>query len=294
MSFKYASLSGLGVARGTRSSQRSPYFGFRLTPVQTEIVGTAFGQFANPFSTPATPHTLSAWSALVLSSTPTDVHYVSVAAPNLAAASTNSATLIDIGIGASGSEVVIASGIPFGGSGGGINFGLPLFIPAGSRVSVRAQSARTNFSMAGLAVRMYATPFGATTPTAIDVLGISRANSGATPMSGSAGTYIQIVASTAKDYQSVICLPSLAAGTTSNSGGNGVFTTAIGPAGSERDVYETRFGFNSSNNSTFEPSSMSYIGGGIHVPAGSRIAVKHNLASSPGVIAAAIVGVPYV
>lgn len=294
MSFKYTSLSGLAAARGTRSSQRTPYFGFRLDPVQTDVVGTAFGHFANTFSLPATPHTPSAWSALVLSRTPTDVHYVVVGVPNVSAASTNPATLLDIAIGDSGSEVVIASGIPFGGSGGGMSFGLPLFIPAGSRVSVRAQSARTNLSIIGTFVRMYATPFGATTPASIDVLGVSRANSGATPMSGSAGTYTQIAASTARDYQAVICLPSLAPGITSNSNQNGFLTTAIGPAGAERDVYETRFGLNSSNNSMYEASSMNYIGGGIHVPAGSRIAVKHNLASSPGVIAASIIGVPYV
>lgn len=92
------------------------------------------------------------WTELI-ASTAFDALYVQVIVGVNNAANTNTATLIDIGIGASTAESVLIpdllagfSGQLSGGGGGPRHYMFPLRVPAGSRISARAASVRTSGS----------------------------------------------------------------------------------------------------------------------------------------------------
>ena len=108
-------------------------------------------------------------------------------------------------------------------------------------------------------------------------------------MSGSSGTYVQITASTAADYQAVIIVPSISA-TSSQTNSAVTFTLATGAAGSEVDVGQCVAVFDGGVGvgNVILPG---YCGG--FIPAGTRLSVKHNISSSPGSYDICLIGVPY-
>lgn len=100
--------------------------------------------------TSVTPGTTSkgSWTQAIASAS-TDVFgiFIYIYSNGTAASSRN--TVLDIGIGPSGSEIVIVPDLICGNAstiqtGFGVGYFFPLFIPAGSRVSVRGQSTVTN------------------------------------------------------------------------------------------------------------------------------------------------------
>lgn len=287
MSVRYATLSTLGTARGPRSSMLFPPFRRRaayISPTMTPLT----------LAPGATAHTKTAW-VQAIASTSAAVGIVRLRVyGNYTAGSAVNASLIDIGVGAAGSEVAVASNIAVGGAAignvfGGVYVDIPLAIPAGSRVSLRAQSQRTNYSFF-VNVNFVAATDPQTTPASVDVLGTSTTNSGGTAMSGSSGTYVQISSSTTKDYQALILVPSVTP-SGSVSGITATLTLAVGAAGSEVDITQCMavgdFGLGMHNSVV-----IGQYGGGF-VPAGSRIAVKHNMLS-PGWLSVCVIGVPYV
>lgn len=287
MSIRYASNSTLNVGRGPKGSQAAPWFRRRATSRSTSYtaISVTLGAVAN---------TKGSWSQVVASTSGT-VGMVRLRAMNYANAVAH-ATLLDIGIGAAGSEVVVVPNVTVGGGGapnafGGLIIDIPVSIPAGTRVAVRAQSQRTSYSFSINVVLLSALD-AATTPTSLDTLGVSTATSSGTAMSGASGTYVQITSATTRDYQGLIVVPAIAANGTLSGTATVTFTLAVGAAGAEVDyttcVLATDGGIGVHNNIL-----PSLFAGGL-VPAGSRIAVKHTIASSPGNLAACVIGVPYV
>lgn len=88
----------------------------------------------------ATANTKGAW-AQMFAATTVDSGYLVLMPDDITVSATNTATLVDVGVGAAGVEQVVLSNINIGAWGHGSDFIAPLFIPAGSRVSLRIQSA---------------------------------------------------------------------------------------------------------------------------------------------------------
>jgi hypothetical protein len=288
MSVKYITLSTLSSSRGPKSSQQLPWFRRRAA-----LVGTTLPTVT--VSVGAVAHTKGAWTQ-VTASTAGLVGAIRLRVGASYGITTGNGYLMDVGIGAAGSEVVIAANIAMGGVSNQPNAGLiidlPIAIPSGSRVALRAQSNRTASSTFSVQVVFAAPSDPQTTPSSVDSLGVSTATSSGTAMSGASGTYVQIIASTTKDYQALIIVPSLTVG--SASGATVLYTVAIGAAGSERDIYQMQAIYDGGLGLGNIYTGGGILSGGGLIPAGSRISIKHNIAANPANFAASVIGVPYV
>lgn len=87
----------------------------------------------------ATANSQGAWTQ-IFASTATDSGYLILMPDDITVSATNSATLVEVGIGASGQERTVIDNIAIGGWGHGAMFQCPFFIPAGTRVSLRVRS----------------------------------------------------------------------------------------------------------------------------------------------------------
>lgn len=243
----------------------------------------------------ATSHTKGAWTQLI-SSLSAEASAVLLWATGNSAASTNTAMLLDIGVGATSNESVVVPDIALGGANGFRTF-IPVRIPSGSRIAARCQCANASQTISIALVTM-SHPFSDRVPTVLESLGTTSATSAGTAMSGASGTWTQLVAATAKDYQALVLVPSCDATTGAN---NTVrLSLGIGASGSEVEIGFTitqSIANPSVSDSTASSTVTSIFSLGVasrFVPAGTRIAVRHNLATSPSRISACVLGVPYV
>lgn len=113
---------------------------------------TRAGSTAGTVVTPATA-AKGAW-AQAIAALANDTYGLIVTIHNSATSAANRHYAVDIGIGASGSEIVLipnligSSAAAYGTVGGGHHYYFPVFIPAGTRVAVRAQgSVTTTFNV---------------------------------------------------------------------------------------------------------------------------------------------------
>lgn len=97
-----------------------------------------------------TAHTKGAWTQ-IFSSTLQHSQLIALMWDDIGIAATNTATLLDVGIGAAGSEVVVISNINLGSLGHGSQNLVPLLIPQGSAVSLRCQSVIVSEAVVGRA-----------------------------------------------------------------------------------------------------------------------------------------------
>lgn len=177
----------------------------------------------------ASAHTKGAWVQLV-ASTSADADLAIVAVHGVSTGSTNTATLLDIAVGGSGSEIPIVSDVAVGGAetitSSTFTIPLPVSIPAGSRISARIQSVVTGGKTAQVAIALAAG--SEITPGTLTTLGTSTGTSAGTAL----GTgWTQIVASTAATYRWLIAVPSLASGVAT--AGTESVEVATGAASSE-------------------------------------------------------------
>jgi hypothetical protein len=237
-------------------------------------------------------HTKGAWSELV-ASTSASTTYIIVEVGGIAANATDTATLLDIGTGASGSEVALLANIAVGGAALAVArpafaFGVPIKIASGTRLSARIQSVVTGGKTGTVLVRTFDMGDYAYAPASVDVMGSSTATSDGTPMSGSSGTYVQITASTSRAYKAIVCVPS----SSSTNVNNAIveFTVGVGASSSEVEVGRVNAHFLSTEEmgmATRYPTIMA-----ANIPASSRIAVKHNASSGPGGCDVTLIGIP--
>ena len=208
--------------------------------------------------------------------------------------------LIDIGTGPAGSETVVVANIPGGAGvntgGGGQTFILPVRIPGATRIAVRYRAALTSRNLMVLtavaAGRIPNSAFADQLPTTAEVLGTNTATSSATAMTGASGTWTEITPGTTKEYQALVLV----------FGGDGSSTVAnisfrldlgIGPQGQEQPIAWAT-GSTRTDGGLLQSGANHYtaIFGGL-IPIGTRIAVRHNLASNPGCVSAGVIGVPF-
>jgi hypothetical protein len=214
---------------------------------------------------------------------------------SVAVAATDTATLLDIGIGASGSETAIASNIAIGGA-NNYNIALPVNIPSGTRIAARIQGVRSSQTLSINANTFTANISGSAAslfPSSVDVLGTDSSTSTGTAMSGASGTWVEIIASTGDDYMGFAVIPSVSDTDTANLT-DARFTLGVGASGSEVAIGEMSFAVNTSETVSARSIANALPFYGREVAAGSRLAIRHNISANPSKYDACIIAVPKV
>jgi hypothetical protein len=216
-------------------------------------------------------HTKGAWTELV-ASTSGNSSMIYVRVGGIVSTGVNTATLLDIGVGAAGSESAIIQNVAVGGAvatgtAGALYFVVPIQIASGSRVSARIQSLVTGGKTASVLVRLLDTGDYAQAPTSVDVIGTSTADSEGTAVTA-ANTYAQLTASTSRAYRALAFVPSVGDTTTAVVLTN--YTVAKGASGSEVDLQTITTGY--SNDESTRTIDFPFIAAAI--PSGTRLSVK--------------------
>jgi len=285
MSLTRASTAGTLPGRSLKTV-RMPWFSQMQTTYVTQH--SSLGAVAA-----GTANTKGAWNQII-ASTSSDISLAWLAFSSGTNGGTDQGTLFDIGVGASGSEVAVVQNIACG----GLYFAppvlaipIPVFIPSGSRVSFRAQcgvASRTFLTHA----TYHRTNDTHLSPRSLDVIGSSTSNSRGVAMSGASGSWVEITSSTSQPYQSFVIVPSM--GGTSGLGNVDVrLTLGYGAAGSEIEIGSINFfsgGIALTPRGSFGDFNWPI---GFPLPAGQRLAIRHNIASNPDRVQACVIGVPY-
>jgi hypothetical protein len=232
-------------------------------------------------------HTKGAWIELV-ASTSGAASALLIRIENIRASNVDTATLVDIGVGASGSEVAVVPNIAAGQAGSmnndlrsGLFFFVPVQIPSASRIAARIQSLVTGGKTA--VVTVFAMTWGnpSLLPTAVDSLGTSTATSQGTV--GSAAAWTEIVASTSTAYRAISPLVCGATATQNTAVRNISF--AVGASGSETAI--CRHAYVVTTNETIDGPITTHPVIAGPFPAGTRFSFN-----GPANTAATIIGIP--
>lgn len=184
--------------------------------------------------------------------------------------------LLDVAIGAAGSETVVLSNVAFNNEGSVFArrnpFFAPLRLPEGARLSCRAQSSNASTTCASLGVLLLSTPFfNLPSMDDWDTYGADTATTMGVETTVS-NTWTQVTASTRRDARWILVYVS-GNSHTLNSDYATVVSVGIGAAGSETEM----FNFEAWGCSTAIPQSgfcPKCISVPCNIPSGTRIAVK--------------------
>lgn len=242
----------------------------------------------------ASANTKGAWTEVVASTSATATA-VSLIVGGVQQSTANTATMVDVGVGPSGSEQVVAGGIAIGGAVraatrdlSGLWVMLPLAISSGSRVSVRIQSVVTGGKTANIQCKLFGWGYTTGLATSVDVLGTTTANSQGASFSGGSGTFTEIIAATASDYRAIGLVPS-----THNAAIASIFgllEVATGAAGSESVFGNVEcFFWAQEGVATAVSGAMPVFAH--NIPAGTRLSVRHNIAANPDRYGVTLIGI---
>jgi hypothetical protein len=238
-------------------------------------------------------HTKGSYSELI-ASTSANTGLLVLMVQDIAVVSTNTATLIDIATGASGSETDIIGNLAVGGAvttagPTGVAVSIPFQIPSGTRLSARIQSVVTGGKTATAQVFLFDVGGDyATAPTSVDVITGDTATSEGISFSGSSGTWVQAIASTSRAYRAVAIVPSTH--NSSISAFSPQFEVGVGSSGSEQTFGVTIVNYNANEFVQSSPPYLSLFGR--NIPSGSRLAVKHNIGANPNRYGFTLIGIP--
>jgi hypothetical protein len=188
---------------------------------------------------------------------------------------------VDIGVGASGSEVAVVSNLLFAGqSAGFVRYMFPLTIPAATRVAARTAGNGSPGGGLSIGVTLFCDSYqSAGCGSAIDTYGFNSATILGTSVdpgstANTKGAYSQIVSSTVADIGGIFVVFD-AQNTASGSSGNtySLIDIAVGPSGSEVVIIPNIV------LSVFTAGTATQFGGflpymPIQIQAGSRISVR--------------------
>lgn len=232
-------------------------------PYQARDTSTEVTVVAGPSA-----HTKGAWTEILAATTAAAGTAMRVRARFVGAASTNTATLIDVAFGASGSEVAVVSNIAVGGASQsyGVEFMLPIAVPIGTRISVRNQSITPRTAL----VRVDVLDGGSLDPpTSLDALGTSTATSAGTNITTA---WTEVVASTAAAYQGFVVVPSLNKTLVTTT--EGYLSVAKGAAASEEQIGDIYLQVTSSEMVVSSCGGAAWMMPG--QPAGTRLSAKRH------------------
>jgi hypothetical protein len=233
----------------------------------------------------ATAHVKGSWQQLI-ASTSADASYLFINVSGVATNATNTSALLDLAIGASGSETAFASNICVGGAQSFL-VAFPFKIPSGTRVAARIQSvigSKTAF------VSIWTIDDGHydTAPTSVDVIGADTATSTGTAFSGASGTWVEGIASTSQAYRAVAL--AVAIQSDDAPGGLRSYDVGVGASGSEIQFGTYRANAGTAENFVTErPFTLHF---GRRIPAGSRLAVRHAFTADPQTYGFTLIGIP--
>ena len=239
----------------------------------------------------ASAHTKGSWTQLIASTSENSSLLVVDYTGHTV--NTDTATLLDIGTGASGSETAIIENVAIG---GGANrqanrptsfFAVPIRIASGQRIAARIQSVVTGGKTVSAVARIFNMGDYAYAPTAVDVIGTSTATSAGTAMSGSSGTWVQVTASTSNAYKGIVIVPSVTDGAIADIFAE--YRVGAGASGSESEIGRIRVQHFSEDWAATSPLFSTVMGASI--PSGTRLSVRHDIAANPSRYDVTLIGI---
>ena len=232
-------------------------------------------------------NTKGAWTEMIASA-PGDANLM-LLYPWVGANGVDTSTLVDVGVGAVGAEVVKVPDLAVGGIIVQYPVVVPISVASGDRVALRIQG--------GIASRpstwnahLFSMPTALTSSDGtVDVLGTDTSTSRGTLVSSGMG-WVEVAASTSRAYKNLVVVPSISHATSNPQAGS-YLCVGTGASGSEVEsarVYPRYSNTESvASDQTLPNPILTSVGPGC--PAGSRIAVATSSAFSTY---ACVIGVP--
>lgn len=248
-----------------------------------EVTSTSLG---TTITASGSANTKGAWTQMI-ASTEHDARGIgiSLVTPDDAASPARWDGLIDIGIGGAGSEQVLVPNLLLSAvfeGGNGKYFWFPLFIPKGTRVAARMQcsiASRTCYGQISLGSAVFA--WGAQAQK-VAALGANTADSGGAGLSTSAsnhtkGSWSEIVASTAEQYNGVLLTFGHRAAAVSSDDSNFLIDIGLGAGGSEHVVIGDIYTHCEYDTEDFAPKVLFFP---VSIPKGVRLAARGQVSNA--------------
>lgn len=264
-----------------------------LQPATSQAVEATSLPWSGTATASATPHTAGSWVELV-AATSADVYGLIVGiSAGMLVSGTATSGLLDIGVGAAASEVVVVPNLNVGYSTGtGHPFmHVPVFIPRGSRVAMRLRALIT-VDTVGIRV----VPVGSTgtrrPSSSILALGANEAASQGVALTApgsinTKGAWTEITAATTEPFRALM-LAVGGNGDTDIPNANVLIDIGVGAAGSEVVVVGNLY----VNQASSEVNQVISTGPWeVNVPAGSRVACRYQGSSLLGLLDAIVYGI---
>lgn len=245
-------------------------------------------------------HTKGAWAQVTAATTaPCHGFLVCISTTANYAAATDTSTLLDIGIGGAGSEVVVVPniGIGYQGPATGVNgtvTTVPVTVPQGSRVAVRAQSTRTSQNVTVWLTPIRNTVTRLSAPTALIDLCANTSTSYGVALTVPAGAntkgaWTQLTASVPQALQAVVLTPQAAADTVLATNGVMLIDLAVGASGSEQTIV-SNWPYLQNTNEVGQYLAPTLWP--VNVPAGARLAARYQTPNTGNSVDLQVIGVP--
>jgi len=239
----------------------------------------------------ASVHTKGSYQEVV-ASTSADSNFMSFRIQSTAVNGASAGHLLDIAVGSAGNEVVIAPDLAVGGIAGlgsDVLIQMPISIPSGSRIAIRNQAEIASQTARVAQFELF--NLDATgVPTEVDSLGINTATSAGTKLAGSSGSWTEIVASTTRAYTAICMVPSTTEAVQGNVA-NRTLEVGVGSSGNEVSFGAINVSYSANE---FVAGRSNVVLFGQDIPAGSRLAVRHDIASNPQRADISLIGIPKV
>lgn len=237
----------------------------------------------------ATIHTKGSWVELV-AATDGPGQLVVVQAFGTATSAAATSMLLDIGIGAAGSEVVLIPDLGVGYTTGsaatpGRKWHFPVFVPSGVRLAARCQALIASDTV-DVIIDVYGggafdsqqcfsavTAYGANAATS---RGVSVANGGTANVKGS---WVQITAATTEDI-AAIAIATQGAGSVTLSARSHLIDIGIGAAASEVVLAEDLFYVDNATEFQYQIEPWPFVPFATPIPSGARIAARRQCSAA--------------
>lgn len=247
---------------------------------QRDTGGEAFG--STTVTAAGSADTKGSWTEIIAAAAyDFDVKFIDVTFADTRQSGTDTSMLVDIGIGGSGSEVVVIPNLLAGHRHGDpyITTRVPISVAAGTRISARCQSC-----IASDTVLVTIDLYGGQQFTSVRTFGRATTygvtDSGATKSTalGDDGTWVELDASIANPIRAMVLMYDMGSaddGAGDFGGDDNVVAVGIGSASSEVQLYGGGFVRSESNESIQIAHPLTgYIPMSLNIPAGTRLAAR--------------------
>jgi hypothetical protein len=263
---------GQPLAEARRQLDRSR----QLLPLPTGDAITAGSVPWSATASWASSNTKGAWTQVTSASVADAYGLIVFNSAATSASATDTSTVVDVGVGGSGSEVAIITDIAMGWRPSGFfENRIPVFVPAGSAISIRAAGVATSGSIPVVVVPLGRTFTGrrpSTSALSLNASGAKGTNLSVPGGANTKGAWTQLVASTTEPYAGLFIGVQGGADNVQPIA-NALVDIGVGASGSEVVVVP--------NVAAFSPTTSEQIvvvDNGpwyLDIPAGSRIAARY-------------------